>query len=93
MNYPEVFRVKVKLIYPNNNVLLMAIENGSPFVGKMLEQYSQESISNEEILNAADLNELQTKAQVIKAKRELYKLWLSISITENAQVNSEKISD
>ena len=93
MNYPEGFKLKVKLIYPNNNVLLMAIENGSPFVGKMLEQYSQESISNEEILNATDLNELQTKAQVIKARRELYKLWLSISITENAQASSEKLSD
>ena len=93
MNYPESFKIKVKLIYPNNNALLRAIENGSPFVGKMLEQYSQESISNEEILNATDLNELQTKAQVIRARRELYKLWLSISITENAQANSEKLSD
>lgn len=93
MNYPKEFTVKVKLIYPQNVALLKALESGSPFVGKMLEQYSQEGIGNEEILEATDLSELQTKAKVIKARRELYKMWLAISIKENVNANSEGLND
>lgn len=93
MNYPKAFTVKVKLLYPDNVALLKALEQGSPFVGKMLEQYSRESIGNEEILKAENLTELQTKAKAIKAKRELYKMWLSISLKQNVRTVSEEVTN
>jgi hypothetical protein len=78
VNYPERFKTRVKLIYPDDFCgLYEKLENGSVFVGRILDDSSNNHITNEQILTLSkkDLKEL---IKQYKAQEDIYKEWCEI---------------
>ena len=74
INYPEDFRRKAEEVFPlpENSVLHGFLEEGNTFAIEMLKVYAQETITDDEVLAATSLEELQARAKMLKGRRELY---------------------
>ena len=72
--YSQEFVDKCKAAFPNEIDLHGALDAGSELVGFYLKE-KPEAISNDDILNAKTLEELQGRAAFIKLKAELYQEW------------------
>lgn len=79
VHYTEEFKLKCKALYPNWERLHKALDTGSVWVGRYLDDSSSGMVSAEAILAATSLEEIQAVARVEKAKRDLYAEWLKIS--------------
>ncbi|MCR3758451.1 hypothetical protein KYB31_05505 [Clostridium felsineum] len=78
IKYPEKFIKECKEVYPKWTALYEALEKGSEFVGRYLNDSSFETISVEDIISIKDmdsLNKLKERALRIKTKKELYDKW------------------
>ncbi len=84
MFYPEAFKNRVKKVYPNWDELHRRLDSGDEFVGRYLDDSSHSSsISIATILAATSLEELQEKAKVAQAKKELYNEWSKLYNEQN----------
>ena len=74
MAYSEKLKSEVKQLYPNSKEIITCVENGSFWLGEyLLDNISV--ISNNEILNAKSLEDLQEKAKLIQKKQSVYNKW------------------
>jgi len=73
MKYTEEFKDRVKKLYPNSKQMHEMLDNGNAFLGRLLDDNSPSGISNETILKAKSLTELQQLATTNQAKIQLYK--------------------
>lgn len=73
--YSPGFVDKVRKLYPNDSGLLEHLNRNSSMVGRYLDDSSNGGLSVETILNARSLDELQEKARILKAKKDLYNEW------------------
>jgi hypothetical protein len=79
MQYPKEFVEKAKQLYPNWTKLHELLDNGSPFVHRLLyDSQPNGNISIARVLNAESLEELQEYAKMELEKAELYSQWLVI---------------
>ena len=78
IKYSKEFIEECKRVYPNWKELHKALEEGKVIVGRMLDDSRYDKITNDEILTASSLKELQDKANKIKDKNNLYSWWFSI---------------
>lgn len=75
MQYPKKFVERAKAAYPDFTKLHQALDAGSEWVGRYLDDSAPQSVSLKEILKAKSLQEIQAKAQAIKEKQDLYDEW------------------
>ncbi|KOF57846.1 MULTISPECIES: hypothetical protein [Clostridium] len=81
INYSEEFKSQCKDVYPNWNELHEALEHGSEFAGRYLNDASFDTINIDDVLSIEDmtsLKQLKEKALKIKKKKELYNKWCEI---------------
>ncbi|MBQ8626819.1 MAG: hypothetical protein IJ419_11720 [Agathobacter sp.] len=72
MQYPAEFISKCKRVYPNWIQLHKCLDKGSPSVSRMLSECSEQTTFHyNEVLRATSLEELQSKAQQMKDRRDL----------------------
>ena len=81
--YPDYFVKEVKAAYPDWKELHSALDNGSPMVGRYLDDSARHSISNADILKADSLGELQQRAALQAVGVDLYRTWVKIVYPEN----------
>lgn len=72
MKYTPSFKQKVRTLFPNDSRLSNLLESGSELVGRILDDSAPSSISNDTVLKATSLQELQDLAKNNKAKVDLY---------------------
>ena len=78
MYYSEDFKAKVKQIYPEDFYNLYSmLNNGNTFVGRILDDNSNDHVTNEEILTLSK-SELRKLAKQYKAKRDIYEEWCEL---------------
>ncbi len=75
MQYPKKFVERAKAAYPDFARLHQALDAGSEWVGRYLDDSAPQSVSLKEILKAKSLEEVQAKARAVKEKQELYDEW------------------
>jgi len=73
--YSDKLIKEVKEVYPDSKKMHILAESGNVFLGRYLDDSSQNGISIDEILLATSLNELQEKARMYKRRINLYKMW------------------
>ena len=79
MFYPEDFKKRVKETFPKFEKLHRVLDNGSLDVGLYLRNLMQSaSISNDTILAATSLEELQKMAKVAETRSNLYNEWCKL---------------
>ena len=83
MHYSEDFKIKVKQIYPDDFCNLYSmLDNGNAFVGRILDDNSNDHITNEQILTLSK-SELRKLAKQYKAKRDIYEEWCELYQKQN----------
>ena len=75
MVYPDWFIKEVKQQHPDWPELHTALDAGSSFVGRYLDDSARHCISNADILNASSLGELQKRAADQAIGVDLYRTW------------------
>lgn len=88
MKYSKDFIEKCMNLYPGYDALQIALNNGSVYAGRFLDDGVTE-IKYTEILNAVSLEKLQEKARNIEAKRNLYREWGRV-YDHNYRINKEE---
>ncbi len=66
---------EVKECFPDNPEMHGLADRGSVFLGRYLDDSSNDKISLDTILKATTLEELQKKARIAKRKVDCYKMW------------------
>ncbi len=75
MEYSADLIWKVKELYPNSPEMHRLADNGHYFLGRYLDDSSNNSIPVDTVLLATSLEELQKIARHEKLKGQLYKQW------------------
>lgn len=75
MAYTKELIEEVRELYPDSPKMHELAESGHPILGRYLDDSSSGGISIDQILLATTLEELQTKARLLKRKVNLYKKW------------------
>jgi len=76
MAYSQQLIADVKELYPDSEQMHKLADDGNAFLGRYLDDScSAYAISNDAILLATSLDDLQTLARNAKRKVELYKRW------------------
>lgn len=81
INYPEEFIKECKEVYPKWTALHEALEAGSEFVGRYLNDASFDTVNIDDILSIEDMTspkQLREKTLKIKKEKELYNKWCKI---------------
>lgn len=87
MQYPKKFIERAKAVYPDFTSLHQALNAGSAWVGRYLDDSAPQSVSLKEILEAKSLQEIQSKALAVKEKQDLYKEWSKLCNIELTRQN------
>lgn len=82
MFYPEDFKARVRKAYPDWQLIQEKLDNGSTFVGRLLDDNRSTGLSFETILSATSLEELQDKARAEKEKDDLYAEWSKLYLKQ-----------
>ena len=83
MYYPEEFKTKVKQIYPDDFCgLYDKLESGNVFVGRILDDNSNDHVTNEQILTLSK-KELRELAKEYKEQEDIYKEWCELYKQQN----------
>lgn len=94
MKYPKEFVDKAKRLYPNLTKLHELLNNGSPFVHRLLyDAQPSGNISLVRVLNAESLEELQEYARIELEKSELYLEWTAIYDECRRKSNAERLKE
>ena len=77
LKYSRKFITKCKKAYPHAKELHELLKNGDPFVGRILDdkRYASMGVSNEKVLAAKSLDELQAIAKQNHSAVDLYSDW------------------
>lgn len=75
MPYSKQFISKVKAVYPDNKEMHKMAEEGTYFLGRLLDDSQQGSIPVDTILLATSLESLQKQAMKLKVRKEVYADW------------------
>ena len=77
LKYSRKFMAKCKKAYPHAKELHKLLKNGDPFVGRILDdkRFASMGVSNEKVLAAKSLEELQAIAKRNQAEVDLYSDW------------------
>ena len=78
MKYPKQFKEECLAIYPDFKRVQELLESGNTFLGRILCDCSEDEIEIEDILKAKTLEEIKSKAMIIKKKRVLYQKWCKL---------------
>lgn len=94
MQYPKEFVDKAKRLYPNWTKLHELLDNGSPFVHRLLlEARPDHSVSFARVLNAESIEELQEYVRTEIEKEELYLEWTVIYDDCKRKRNIERLRE
>lgn len=78
LNYPEDFKARCKIAYPDFQRLHELLDAGSELVGRILDESATGSLPVDTVLRATSLTELQALAALEKERRVLYNEWSRI---------------
>lgn len=87
MRYPKQFVERVKTAYPDFDKLHQALDAGSEWVGRYLDDSAPTGMPLKTILEAKSLDSLQAQAQMMQEKVNLYSEWGQMYRAQN-QINN-----
>jgi hypothetical protein len=75
MAYTAELIKEVKELFPESKDMARLADEGSVFLGRYLDDSSYGGLDVDTILLATSLEELQSRARIMKRKRQLYAKW------------------
>ncbi len=79
MQYPEEFAKHVRALFGDDDRIIHALNTGSPWLGRYLDDARYGGIDVDTVLVATSLEKLKEKALRMKMISEAYSEWLAIA--------------